>query len=71
MWFLGPRGTTQAIDESTVMITTPANALYSWKGWDEPITQERIKRSAIAIQKAFEQLELGDDHGHPDGDSSR
>jgi hypothetical protein len=70
-WFLGPPGTSQSIDDTTIMVTTPTAALYSWKGWEQPITQERVKRSAAAIQKAFGQLEIGDDHGHPDGDSSR
>jgi len=71
MWFLGPRGSSQVIDGKSVAITTPSDALYSWNGWDQPITQERVKRSAVLIQKAFEQLDIGDDHGHPDGDSSR
>ena len=54
---LGPPGTYNRMAGNTLTVITPAEASYSWKGWEVPITLERAKRSAIPIRNAFEGME--------------
>ena len=60
-YFLGPDGTTQVVEENEVRVATPESASYSWNAWEEPITKERTKRSAMRIQEAFEGMEARDE----------
>jgi hypothetical protein len=57
VYFLGPDGTAQVISGQSIMVTTPPEASYLWNGWEEPITRERVKRSALAIRQLFEGME--------------
>ena len=59
--FLGPNGTSQSIVGKYVTVTTPPEAVYSWKGWEAPITQEHTKRSAEFVKRAFEGMEARED----------
>lgn len=54
---LGPPGTRKSMEGKTLTISTPAIASYSWNGWEMPIIQERAKRSANHLRKAFEGME--------------
>jgi len=36
-----------------IRVSTPEGASYSWNAWEEPITKERTKRSAMRIREAF------------------
>ncbi len=60
--FLGPKGTVQSIAGEDVRIEAPPGHIYLWNGWEMPITQERIKRSAPAIRDAFEGTEARETH---------
>jgi hypothetical protein len=56
-YFLGPLGTSQAVEGKRVKIVTPTDSTYLWNGWDAPITKEHVKSSAARVRKAFEGME--------------
>jgi len=58
--FLGPYGTRQVIVGQDVQVTTPASQVFMWKGWEMPMTVERIKQSAATVRQVFEGMEARD-----------
>ena len=70
-YFLGPPGTTQLQQMQELMISTPDRASYWWNGWDQPITRERVKRSAALMKEAFEGMEAREERRNPDGNTHR
>ena len=58
--FMGAHGTVQSVVDEWVTIRTPPGAIYLWNGWEMPITEERVKRSAPAVRDAFEGMEARD-----------
>jgi hypothetical protein len=69
--FLGPDGTTQVIVGEWVQVTTPAAQTYVWKGWEMPMTQERIKQSAALVRQVFEGMEARDQRHQTTLDAQR
>jgi hypothetical protein len=57
VFLLGPEGSIQASGGQELTVSTPLTASYSWSTWEEPITRERVKRSADWVQRAFEGME--------------
>jgi hypothetical protein len=70
-FFLGPDGTSQIVSGKEVTVTTPVGASYSWSPWEEPITKEHAKRSAMRIQQAFEGMEARDEPRQTGRDAER
>lgn len=69
--FLGPQGTTQAIADQEVRITTPESASLLWNGWEQPITRERAKESAAFVRHAFEGMESRESEANRNQDALR
>ena len=55
--FLGPAGTRQVVVGEHVHVTSPDSAIYSWNGWDRPITHERVKASADFVRRALQEMD--------------
>ncbi len=70
-FFLGPEGTSQATTGQEITVTTPEGASYLWNAWETPITKERIKRSAMRIQEAFEGMEARDEPRQTERDAEK
>lgn len=69
--FLGSNGTTQSVVEKEVRVETPPAESYVWKGWEVPITMERIKLSALTLRQAFEGMEAREKRDRTDFDARR
>lgn len=69
--FLGPPGSSQRTVEQSVNVSTPPDSSLLWNGWEQPITHERIKQSAVFIRKAFEGMEARDSDARPSQDAHR
>ena len=69
--FLGPPATTQTVSGEYVTVSTPPAGVYSWNGWDKPITEEHAKRSAGIVQSAFEGMEAREDRTKRSSDPRR
>ncbi len=54
--FLGPDGTRQLTVGQHVQIVSPDSISYLWNGWEQPITQERVKASAEIVRNAFNEM---------------
>lgn len=59
---LGPAGTLQSIVGTRINVATPDSVSYSWNGWEQPITGERVKRSADMVRRLFEERSSRDSH---------
>ena len=53
--FVGGAGTTQSVAGNQVSVTSPDSISHLWNGWQRPITEERVKRSADTVRRAFEE----------------
>ena len=69
--FIGPEGMTQSIVGNEIRITTPVSRNYVWNGWEKPITQERVKRSANHVKQAFEEMEFREQRRSKELDANR
>ena len=69
--FIGPDGMTQSVVGNEIRVTTPVAFNYVWNGWNEPITQERVKRSANHVKRAFEEMEFREQRRSKELDANR
>ena len=54
---LGAPGTTQSMTGTGISVVSPDHVSYLWNGWERPITQARVKKSAEAVRQLFEGME--------------
>ena len=69
--FIGPAGTTQTVVGNEIRINTPVAGNYVWNGWNEPITKERVKLSAMFVKQAFEEMEVREQRRSKELDAQR